>query len=96
MALSLKFVYKYMRKQHALALLQSETVRIGTLYEYRDIEKYGHVIGDDMEGTKVVYSDVNNLEVASQSDIPSFMREGIRVPQGAKARFKNVTFEKAE
>ena len=94
--LSSGFIYKYMRQQHAIALLEAGRIRIGTLYEYQDIEKYGRVIGDDKEGTKVVYTGVNDLEVASQNDIPDFMRKAIRVPEGVKARFRNVTLEKEE
>lgn len=45
-------LYKYMMKQHLEGFLKRGTLRIGTLYEYRKVENYGPVIGDDAEGTQ--------------------------------------------
>ena len=44
-------LYKYMMKHHLRSFLARGSLRIGTLHEYRSIESYGSVIGDDEEGT---------------------------------------------
>lgn len=52
MAEQFKILYKYLKKEHAHSLLSKGIIRLGTLYEYRNIEKHGSVIGDDTEGKK--------------------------------------------
>lgn len=51
-------LFKYMKGRHAENFLRHGTLRIGTLYEYRDTEKHGAVIGDAHEGTKSLYTEV--------------------------------------
>ncbi|GEM_PF-4326509 len=43
--------FKYLKKCYANSLCESGMIRLGTLYEYRDTERYGNNIGDKYEGT---------------------------------------------
>jgi hypothetical protein len=43
-------VYKYLRRKHAESMLAKGCVRIGTLYEYRNVELHGPDLGDKDEG----------------------------------------------
>ena len=42
-------LYKYLKKEHSEKLLRFGQFRIGTLFEYKNTEKYGEVIGDKQE-----------------------------------------------
>ncbi len=44
-----------MRSPHLLAALTDDAFRIGTLYEFRDVERFGAQIGDQGEGKKTTY-----------------------------------------
>lgn len=43
-------LFKYLQRKHLEGFLSKGSIRIGTLYDYRRIERYGSVIGDDYEG----------------------------------------------
>ncbi|SFE79556.1 hypothetical protein [Spirosoma endophyticum] len=45
-------LYKYTKSHHADRMMAEGWIRVGTLYEYRDIERHGPEIGDDMEGKR--------------------------------------------
>ena len=49
-------LYKYLKREHAKMMVQEGTIRIGTLLDSTNVEKYGHAIGDAQEGirTKIV------------------------------------------
>jgi hypothetical protein len=70
-----RVLFKYMRKAHAQRLLSEGVVRIGTLYEYRNIEKHGLVVGDDAEGTKSAVMHVPDLTMTKQEHVPEFVRQ---------------------
>ncbi len=42
--------FKYLKRQHAEELINLGLLRLGTLYEYRDMEKHGASVGDPEEG----------------------------------------------
>ena len=44
-------LYKYSMLEHAIAMVKRGRFRIGTLYEYRNVEIHGSAIGDVEEGT---------------------------------------------
>ncbi|WGO96907.1 hypothetical protein QFX18_12710 [Saccharophagus degradans] len=54
--LAKKPLYKYQTKENAIKTVNHGSFRIGTLYDYRDIEQYGSEIGDVGEGTRSVES----------------------------------------
>lgn len=43
-------LYKYMKREHATALVERGAVRVGTLHEYFRIDKLGEEVGDKEEG----------------------------------------------
>ena len=43
-------LYKYIPKRYLDAFLNQGSLKIGTLYEYRQVEAYGNVIGDKTKG----------------------------------------------
>jgi len=42
--------YKYLSFEHAEMMVNDGQIRLGTLYEYRNIEKYNPEVGDKNEG----------------------------------------------
>ena len=69
-------IYKYMKKQHLRKFLKDGLIRIGTLYDFRDIEKHGDEIGDKDEGTKTLTTDGYHFIDSENIDtIPAWYRE---------------------
>jgi hypothetical protein len=81
-----------MRKVHAQRLVAEGIVRIGTLYEYRDIESHGVIIGDDAEGSKSAVMHAPYLEIKKQEDVPEFVRNRIIVGENSTVRMINSKF----
>jgi hypothetical protein len=77
-------LYKYLKKAHLEDFLQFGTIRMGTLYEYRDIESHGKVIGDSEEGvqtTELSLPGDEEIDLASSSSEADFLRKpGITIP----------------
>jgi hypothetical protein len=48
-------LYKYTHRKHAEALAHRGEIRLGTLYDYQDVELHGPMIGDEDEGKKVLF-----------------------------------------
>ncbi len=46
-------LYKYIKKEHIDLFKKNGSLKIGTLYEYRNEEDLGSVIGDDKEGVHI-------------------------------------------
>lgn len=88
-------LYKYLRKAHAEGLLTRGTVRIGTLYEYRDVEKHGLVVGDLEEGKRSNFLHAID-EVWTADDQPDFAKRFIRLGPNASVNLVNTTFERSE
>ncbi len=70
--------YKYMKRQHARQLVRSGICRIGTLFEYRDMEKYGPEIGDTTEGRRSIYFH-GEMSADDPSTIPEFTKNVINL-----------------
>ncbi len=67
-------LYKYLRPEHALALLDHGAIRVGTLYYYRRMElKHGPGIGDQTEGTETV-TEVQDGSAVSQFSLGQLKR----------------------
>jgi hypothetical protein len=61
-------LFKYMQRRHADALLAFGTVRVGTLYEYREIERLGSEIGDMLEA--MAFCDLGKAELLQVRNSP--------------------------
>ncbi len=66
--------YKYMSRRFAQGLIQQGSVRIGTLHEYRNDERYGPAIGDPDEGMKAIWS-TDNMYADIPESIPDFTKD---------------------
>lgn len=84
-------LYKYMKREYARLLLDDGVLRIGTLYDYRDIEKHGGVTGDDSEGKKSLRMEIDN-EVWEPQTQPDFTKEAIKLE--GLLQLKNLNFVK--
>nr|PMI92314.1 hypothetical protein BCU34_21380 [Vibrio sp. 10N.286.45.E10] len=84
-----------MKKEHAKLLLEQGSLRIGTLYEFRDEEKHGREIGDNKEGTKSSYMEVDN-ETWSASNQPEFAKSFFNLGDNGSIKISGVTLEKPQ
>ncbi|HYR05890.1 MAG TPA: hypothetical protein VEP71_04335 [Gallionella sp.] len=88
-------LYKYLQKQYADLLIKRGKLRIGTLYEYRDIEKHGTIVGDEDEGKKSLYMDVASEKWTADNQ-PDFTKGLIKIANGSSVHMEDVTFQKSE
>ncbi len=84
-------IFKYMKLKHAIALLDEGIVRIGTLHEYREIERYGPEVGDHEEGKKTAFLSAEHrivIDLLSDSAPAIFARKILkgwdRFPAGSQ------------
>ena len=72
-------LYKYMKKKYVHDFFKNGTIRIGTLYDFREIEKHGPEIGDIDEGTKTLTTDgYHMIDTADPSTLPSWLEESFQ------------------
>lgn len=85
-----KPLYKFIKKKHAHEFFKNGNIRIGTLYDFRDVEKHGAEIGDLDEGTKTLTTGgYHMLDTADPSTIPSWYAPHFQksfIPDGPDAR----------
>jgi len=62
-------VFKYSKWTHAEDLIRWGRIRVGTLYDYQDIERHGLGVGEAEEGKKSRY---DNPPVTRASDLSTF------------------------
>lgn len=74
-------IYKYMKSEFANSFFRDGTLRIGTLYEYRDTEKHGHVIGDNDEGLKSRHTEVKGKH--TNKTAPAIVSQFVKLGDGA-------------
>ena len=87
--------YKYLPNQYAVLMAERGEIRVGTLFDYRNSEKYGDQIGDDAEGTKSESSFVE--QAASTEDLNRGERKAVRFAQGIKgSSLKNCMIRVSE
>lgn len=86
-------LYKYLRKEHAKMLLEKGKLRIGTLYEFRDIEKHGTEIGDSSEGQKSTYMEIEN-ETWTKKNQPQYSQDFFNLGEKGSLTIEGITLEK--
>ncbi len=84
-------LYKYLRKEHALSFIKAGTVKVGTLYGYRNVERHGTEIGDHKEGTKVTICTDPAKSFADVETHP-ILSKFIRAAPGAQININNAQF----
>lgn len=85
-------LFKYMRKQHARLLLTQGKVRIGTLYEFRDLESHGDVVGDAGEGKKSLHLHGKG-DTWTAKTIPDFAKTFFNLGPEASMTLEGVTLQ---
>jgi len=73
-------LYKYINKEHLKQFLKNGALKIGTLYEYRDEEGFGSVIGDEQEGfhkTELDSPKGREIDLAGDSPEAEYFREHV-------------------
>lgn len=86
-------LYKYLHKKHAKMLLERGKLRIGTLYEFRDIEKHGVEIGDATEGQKSIFMEINK-ETWNPKNQPEFSKNFFNLGNNGSLTIQGITLEK--
>ena len=80
--------YKYLPQNFAESFMSQGLIRIGTLYDYRNVEQHGDDIGDQSEGLKTVFShdeepkkgtELNPLESLAMKGVDSMTIENNRI-----------------
>ena len=83
-----------MKKEFAEKAVNKGIFRIGTLYEFQNIEKHGCAIGDSEEGKKYFQNRPNEIyDFSKPETIPDFTRKFIKAPDGANIKFDNCLFQ---
>jgi hypothetical protein len=72
--------FKYLKSDFADSFLQKGSLRVGTLFDYRNTEKYNFAVSDRAEGTSNI---VANNETINGSGYKGTI-PGIKVGAGAK------------
>lgn len=76
-------LFKYLQKKYLEAFFCRGSIKIGTLYEYRNVEHYGSVIGDLEEGllnTSITPSKGDEIDLGSNSHEAIFIRNALGRP----------------
>ena len=91
-------LYKYIKKEHLESFLKRGTLKIGTLYEYRNEEELGTVIGDDKEGTHITELKSPQgriIDLASNSPEAQYFKKHILRPNQQNSNVKIIMEEGA-
>jgi hypothetical protein len=88
-------LYKYLNKHYAELLLKRGKIRLGTLYEYRDVEKHGAVIGDQGEGKKSIYLSIQD-EIWTSKSQPEFGKSFFNLGEDVSLQLQGITLEKPQ
>lgn len=84
-------LYKFMTRHWANEMVRNGSIRIGTLFDYGDTEKYGSAIGDELEGHREYFSVIAGTktlgELNSLEAMP-FRFEGV---DPSRIKFTNLT-----
>lgn len=82
-----------MKKNHGLRALNYGTFRIGTLYEFQNIEKHGESIGDLNEGRKHIQNDPREqYDYCTPGGAPEFVRSFVNAPNLNNVSIQRCTF----
>lgn len=86
-------LYKYLKREHLKAFFQFGSLKIGTLYEYRNEEELGKVIGDGEEGTYVtelLSPNGREIDLSGSSAEADYFRQHVLRPDQWNSKVKVV------
>lgn len=84
--------FKFIERQYMEDFFKHGRLKLGTLFEYTDVEAHGYARGDSAEGTHTVRRDVKSISLDSKSTEP-LISEMFRVHEGANAVLEDCIFE---
>lgn len=87
-------LYKYIQKQYLEDFFHRGSLKIGTLYEYRNVEALGPVIGDCDEGTRSTELDLkkgNEIALGGNSQEARFLRSALQTTPQQCSNMKIVS-----
>ncbi|SPJ35246.1 hypothetical protein [Kushneria phyllosphaerae] len=87
-------LYKHLESVHADALIRKGSIRIGTLYEYRDQEKHGEGVLDEEEG--VVRTHAKRSGYFDETNVDAFMSNFVSVGDGGSVYIGNADLTLSE
>jgi hypothetical protein len=84
-------LYKLLKREYAEKAVKQGIFRIGTLYEYQDIEKHGSAKGDIDEGKKYIQNHPDEIYDYSQlGTVPDFVRKFINAKDGMHVKIEGI------
>jgi len=89
-------LYKYLPKKYLDAFFRRGSLKIGTLYEYRNTEQYGLVIGDQDEGvhrTALTLTSGDKVDLRHNTPEADFFRKAMGKPIQQTANIKIVALD---
>lgn len=79
--------FKHMRAEHAAAALNTGTVRVGSLFDFRHTERFVHGIGDAAEGYRI---DEYPKDVAfTDENQPDWSKRSFKLAPGASLKIQS-------
>lgn len=81
-----------MKLEHAMGLVRKGILRIGTLNDFRNHEKYTASVADEDEGKRVTYSE-DEMDLSRPETVPPFLRKHIRAEEGKYWKLSNIRFQ---
>lgn len=81
-------LYKHLESVHADALIKKGSIRIGTLYEYRDQEKHGEGVLDREEG--IFRTHGRRSGHFDETNVDTYMSNFINIEGGGRAYIENA------
>ena len=79
-----------------MSMVREGQIRVGTLSEYREVERFGPEIGDNTEGQKSTYSDDPLVDWTRPETVSPFAESFVRVAEGRNPKLVNVTLNRNE
>lgn len=86
-------LYKYVKREHLDVFFTNGSMKIGSLYEYRNVEQYGNVIGDDGEGfyhTELSKSGRHEIDLSQNTPEANFFRQHVLRPDQQNINVKII------
>lgn len=79
-------LFKYLEPGWANSMVDTGSIRIGTLHDYRRIEALGTERGDEHEGIRITQSD-GKAKVVEGKDFPWFIKDALQIAPKVQVHF---------
>jgi hypothetical protein len=86
-------LYKFTERRYADMMVNTGAFRIGTLHDFRRIERHAELIGDAEEGIKIVEDAVEGARVETPETQSSVSRQLFKLAPGTRVQLKGLTLQ---